>query len=173
MSKQYSEAQRRAKRNYFLRNRDNPEYKARRARTRRECYRRKRLTLEGEQEIRDYNNKRYHEINKLNPMWVKKENAKGLKRIHSYREHMQSVRQQLQTLLGGKCIDCGIDECRVLSFDHIDPHQKTFNICSKLYLPWEELVEEAQKCELRCFNCHHLKTLVTKQYRNLRHQNGP
>lgn len=61
---------------------------------------------------------------------------------------------------GYKCADCG-HEGHPASFDchHSDPATKSFNIasakragCSK-----ERLIEELNKCELLCSNCHRIR----------------
>jgi predicted nucleic acid-binding Zn ribbon protein len=60
-------------------------------------------------------------------------------------------------LLGGKCQHCGYNKCvHALTFHHKDPAKKSFQLdirsCSNR--GWAILEEEAQKCELLCFNCH-------------------
>lgn len=56
---------------------------------------------------------------------------------------------------GGKCQDCGYDECEeAMEFHHLDPSQKSFSISGKYNLSWEKLKEELDKCILLCSNCH-------------------
>lgn len=53
------------------------------------------------------------------------------------------------------CVDCGCDEKPLLNFDHVRGEKK-FNIhtaVAKTVQPGE-LVEELDKCEVRCYNCH-------------------
>lgn len=60
-------------------------------------------------------------------------------------------------MLGGHCTRCGYNKSiRALSFHHKKPSQKCFDISNNgsLMKPWEEVVMEAQKCELLCLNCH-------------------
>ena len=54
--------------------------------------------------------------------------------------------------LGGACVDCGATEG--LQFDHKDPEAKTFTIGQRLGYALEALEAEADKCELRCAECH-------------------
>lgn len=54
--------------------------------------------------------------------------------------------------LGGKCAKCGNDNIFHLSFHHLK--DKEFNIFDKYY-KWSKIVEELDKCELLCKNCHH------------------
>lgn len=75
------------------------------------------------------------------------------------RVKLQEVRKSLQALIGGHCVDCGITDYRLLDFDHINPRTKTMNVSQKLHLPFDILAEEVMGCQLRCPNCHRLKTM--------------
>lgn len=56
------------------------------------------------------------------------------------------------------CIDCGLDDWRVLEFDHIE-NNKTANIASLMQsASSKNMLAEIEKCEIRCRNCHTLKT---------------
>lgn len=60
-------------------------------------------------------------------------------------------------LLGSKCVKCGYDKCqRALTFHHRDSSQKSFglDIRSMSNRKYEVLLEEVNKCDLLCFNCH-------------------
>lgn len=63
--------------------------------------------------------------------------------------------------LGGKCVDCGVEVN--LEIDHVDPAQKSFYISRRWWLPWEVMVEELDKCVLRCHSCHVIKTYGREQ----------
>ena len=59
----------------------------------------------------------------------------------------------------GKCVDCGITDDRVLEFDHIrddkvDGVKRLVDGLASL----ERLKTEMRKCEVRCCNCHRIKT---------------
>lgn len=55
--------------------------------------------------------------------------------------------------MGGKCSICGYDKClSALTFHHINPWDKDFEISSKM--SWEAIVQELKKCALVCSNCH-------------------
>ena len=58
------------------------------------------------------------------------------------------------------CVDCGERDIRVLEFDHINPIEKSFSISR-----WcsdggniEPLIDEIKKCQIRCSNCHRIRT---------------
>lgn len=73
---------------------------------------------------------------------------------------------QNEKLRRGACIVCKRqvtkDTTCAFDFDHIDPSQKVINISQLAYKCKsyfnEHFHTEAQKCNLLCANCHHLKT---------------
>jgi len=76
-------------------------------------------------------------------------------KTHLERERRKSF---LIKLFGDKCCKCGYNKCvQALDFHHVNPDNKYKNISqlmSNLYTPWEEVIEEAEKCILLCRNCH-------------------
>lgn len=58
------------------------------------------------------------------------------------------------------CVDCGETDVLVLEFDHLA--DKLFNISAAIrgYRSMEALLEEIQKCEVVCANCHRRRTAV-------------
>jgi len=58
------------------------------------------------------------------------------------------------------CVDCGQTDIRVLEFDHIRG-DKTLDIAKLLdrAISWSTIETEIAKCEVRCANCHRLKTM--------------
>ena|ERR1700748_1034120 len=78
-------------------------------------------------------------------------------RKNSVERKRRAERQRLAfDFLGGKCLDCGNRDPRVLEFDHVK--KKNFVIASSLMLTWSKLVKELRKCELVCANCHRIRT---------------
>lgn len=67
-------------------------------------------------------------------------------------------REIMKDILGGKCVRCGISDFRVLQFDHIDPTEKSFDICRKFNKSDDEFLDEVEKCQLLCHCCHYIKT---------------
>ena len=68
----------------------------------------------------------------------------------------KKVRQMAVEYKGGKCIKCGYSKCqRALSFHHVNPKEKDFDLSSKgLTRSWERIKKEIDKCVLLCANCH-------------------
>ena len=55
------------------------------------------------------------------------------------------------------CVDCGESDPVVLDFDHL--RDKSFNISRALnYRKWSRIIEEIEKCEVVCSNCHRRRT---------------
>ena len=63
------------------------------------------------------------------------------------------------------CIDCGEKDIIVLEFDHL--HDKIYSVSDmvrRLY-SFEKVLEEIDKCVVRCANCHRRKTAKQFNYR--------
>lgn len=65
-------------------------------------------------------------------------------------------------LKGNRCVDCGISDIRVLEFDHVRG-DKTKNISDMVRdaNSIAKIEEEISKCDVRCANCHRIKTHET------------
>ncbi len=57
------------------------------------------------------------------------------------------------------CVDCGQTDIRVLEFDHVRG-KKSDNISRMLGVgySWATIEAEIAKCDVRCVNCHRIKT---------------
>ncbi len=60
---------------------------------------------------------------------------------------------------GHPCVDCGISDPDILTFDHIRGNKK-FTIASG-YNAYKlsDIMKEIDKCVVRCFNCHMKKSV--------------
>ena len=60
--------------------------------------------------------------------------------------------------LNSGCIDCGYDDNpAALDFDHISTDKRN-NVANMLTLSDEVLLAEIEKCEVRCANCHRVRS---------------
>lgn len=79
-------------------------------------------------------------------------------RIHisnHHKETHQVRKQKAIAYLGGECCVCGYDKCAAaLTFHHTAPEEKEFAVTTILDWSWDNIVNELDKCELMCFNCH-------------------
>jgi len=65
----------------------------------------------------------------------------------------------LEFLQDKQCCDCKIKDYRVFEFDHREGTQKKDNIANLMYrYNWQIVLEEINKCDIRCANCHRIKT---------------
>lgn len=63
-------------------------------------------------------------------------------------------------LRANPCVDCGEADIRVLEFDHRNPADKVANV-GRLAADGfgvKSLIREVLKCEVRCANCHRIRT---------------
>lgn len=58
---------------------------------------------------------------------------------------------------GKSCVDCGNTDRRVFEFDHkYDKSDCVSNLLQRC--SWSTILKEIQKCDIRCANCHRIKT---------------
>lgn len=58
------------------------------------------------------------------------------------------------------CVDCGESNPIVLEFDHVDRASKVAAVSEMIRLqrPWQAILDEIAKCDVRCANCHRRRT---------------
>ena len=68
----------------------------------------------------------------------------------------KKLREMARDYKGGSCMVCGYNKCqRALSFHHLNPKEKDFDLSSRgLTRSWERIKKEIDKCVLLCSNCH-------------------
>lgn len=94
---------------------------------------------------------------------IKEKNRQSAKKNREKRTETQRLRRRerrkiLIEHLGGKCSGCGTTEN--LQFDHLDRTKKSFNIGKCLDYSLEKLLPEIEKCQLLCYDCHEIKSLI-------------
>jgi 5-methylcytosine-specific restriction endonuclease McrA len=93
-------------------------------------------------------------------MYTRKETRTYADRAEYMRMAVKRRRKKLREMAraskGGKCMICGYYKCqRALSFHHIDPAKKNFDLSTNgLTRSWAKIEEEIKKCILVCANCH-------------------
>ena len=76
-------------------------------------------------------------------------------------------RQLMNEYLASKaCIDCGNDNPIVLEFDHVRG-SKRFDVSTMARggFSWRRVLEEIAKCEIRCANCHRIRTAFQRGWK--------
>ncbi len=74
--------------------------------------------------------------------------------------HKEKMRTKLFEYLEDKlCIDCNEENSVVLEFDHRNPKMKKFAVSRGVNnYSWKKILAEIKKCDIRCANCHRIKT---------------
>lgn len=82
------------------------------------------------------------------------------KYIDKARKNNEIYAEEFYKWLSNKsCMDCGNDDIRVLEFDHLE--NKEFNLSAKIGgRKLESLMDEINKCDIVCSNCHKIRTSV-------------
>ena len=122
---------------------------------------------ENKGKIKERQRKYYYDnpehIKKLRKALYEKHQEKLVEEQRRIRDERRAI---LSEHLGGKCVRCGSVEN--LEFDHIFKENKSFTIGSSLTcFSIEDLILEADKCQLLCRPCHIEKTREEGDWRKL------
>jgi hypothetical protein len=71
----------------------------------------------------------------------------------------ENQRRMVEYLREHACIDCGEDDVVVLEFDHLRDKRAGVGILLRYGMSWTTILEEIDKCEVVCCNCHRRRTL--------------
>jgi hypothetical protein len=75
--------------------------------------------------------------------------------------HYDSIREIIEAAKSVPCMDCGIQyPFYVMDFDHRDPSEKTINVGTARSK--SKTIEEIEKCDVVCANCHRERTWKDK-----------
>jgi hypothetical protein len=93
--------------------------------------------------------------------WYKRNKEKVKKKTAIRNAHQRSVIVEFlfDYLSTHACVDCGFSDIRALDFDHV--RGKKLLAVTELYrrrCSLDKLVAEVAKCEVRCRNCHGIRT---------------
>lgn len=72
-------------------------------------------------------------------------------------QHRTDVLNRFKRIKG--CVDCGYRaNCDGLQFDHRPGTDGVKNVSSLVYSSWDVIKREMAKCDVRCCNCHSIRT---------------
>ena len=75
------------------------------------------------------------------------------------------VRELVFASLRGGCVDCGMNDIRVLDFDHVRGTKRaSVSTLVRIGAGIERILDEIAKCDVRCRNCHALATMSRLNY---------
>lgn len=121
-----------------------------------------------------YNREHLAENNQVHKEWRRKNIEKThLSVRRSLMKFRQNRRQQIISLLGGKCVHCGYNaDVRALQFDHINgngsAHRKAFYNPDAYYK--HILSVNGDGFQLLCANCNVIKKAEKREYYSPNHQ---
>lgn len=102
--------------------------------------------------------------------WYQKNKAHHVSNVVKRRREVESksIKAIVAYLEDHPCVDCGESNPVILEFDHVRG-RKLNSICSMINrgCTWKTIYAEIQKCEVRCCNCHRLKTAKQFGYRKM------
>jgi len=94
-----------------------------------------------------------------------KEHYNGNKVNHSKnvrkneKKRLENIRQLVVDRFKFGCVDCGNSDIRVLEFDHLRDKINNISAMIRSGNATTKIIAEMDKCEVRCKNCHSIKTL--------------
>ena len=99
--------------------------------------------------------KRYHDNYYLQNR--KKEIARC--KVNNVKTRERNRERLYRYFLSHSCVDCGNADPLVLEFDHVRGEKK-YNVSNMVYraFSWKTILEEIGKCDIRCANCHRIRT---------------
>ncbi|HEY8731110.1 MAG TPA: hypothetical protein VIN69_03915 [Candidatus Limnocylindria bacterium] len=74
----------------------------------------------------------------------------------------------LAYLLEHPCVDCGEPNLVVLDFDHLRDKRWSITYMVSGGFPWSTIETEIAKCQVRCANCHRIKTARERGFYDLK-----
>jgi len=93
--------------------------------------------------------------------WYRRNRKKHIATTRVVRDRRRSENREgiADYLAEHPCVDCGTNDQRVLDFDHVRGTKKAdvSRLVNDGY-SWEVVEAEIAKCEVRCANCHRIKT---------------
>jgi len=93
----------------------------------------------------------------------------GLRKREKVRQRIEWV---IAYLLDHPCVDCGEADVVVLEFDHL--RDKSFNISRGIRdMSWETVLDEIEKCDVVCGNCHRRRTAKRRNFGRYRFGRPP
>lgn len=102
--------------------------------------------------------------------WYQKNKSRHVANVMKRRRKAEAeiISSILDYLHRHPCVDCGENNPVVLEFDHVRGNKQN-SICNLIRLgyAWPTVYAEIQKCEVRCCNCHRIKTAKQFGYRKL------
>ncbi len=86
------------------------------------------------------------------------------RRAYKRQVRLQNRLRILEYLLRHPCVDCGESRPAVLDFDHCARKSAPVSLLVHNSVSWGKIEEEIARCQVRCANCHRLKTARERRW---------
>ena len=95
---------------------------------------------------------------KLENSWYHMSPENKAKRNKQVLDRLRANKKKAVDYLGNKCFDCGKQYHQsVYDFHHRNPEEKDEAPEKLLHRSWDKIVNEIDKCDLLCANCHRIR----------------
>jgi len=95
-------------------------------------------------------------------------NEQRILRLRAKHQHFKARNKQITDHYKSQhpCVDCGFSDIRALQFDHRDRSKKLANVSylMKHCASTEKLMAEIAKCDVRCANCHFIRSAEERHH---------
>lgn len=87
------------------------------------------------------------------------------KKIEYWSRHKRTFLRKIEMIKTERgCYDCGVlglpPSC--YDFDHLPGKEKKFDIAKPKSWKWDQMIDEINKCQVVCSNCHRKRTLARR-----------
>lgn len=91
--------------------------------------------------------------------YLKNKESRRILRSSQWKNEQKIFRETLQKYKNVPCADCGKKyPTHVMDFDHRNPLEKLKNIGNMKGYSMQTLINEINKCDVVCANCHRIRT---------------
>lgn len=80
-----------------------------------------------------------------------------------------SQRKIVEYLQKHPCVDCGYSNILALEFDHRNNKESNIATAVANGWSWDRIKKEIDKCDVRCSNCHKIKTAIAGNFYKVAH----
>lgn len=107
--------------------------------------------------ISGHNGKKYDDPTQYKREW----NHRNREKRYEYKKaYGQKRKGKLLALLGGQCVKCGLrydgENAPIFDFHHLRDKEFSLGVGGMVDRSWEKILQEAEKCEVVCANCHRM-----------------
>jgi hypothetical protein len=96
---------------------------------------------------------------------LQSEIMRGSDALRTMKMRIENMRNLHTYLSCHPCVDCAVGDIRILEFDHVQgvKYEEVGRLLTNA-ASWPRIEAEIAKCEVRCANCHRIKTIERGQW---------